>query len=244
MSKILLVGDTHGSYNELYLIYKTAQKNEVEAIVQLGDFGFGWDIHNKTNQCNWSRVISTQYYQKYKIPLYWIDGNHENFDRLEKIPLDENGYREIFPGVIHLSRGSKIKFGETTFLALGGAYSVDKNGRKIGKSWWEQETITDEDVDRAIKAGPADILLTHDIPFGVEEEESLIDHISHYGQHAIIGSQANERRVSQVLESCGARKVFHGHLHRRYAKVMDSGVMVVGLNCQDTGGENLLVIDC
>jgi len=213
---VMLLGDTHGNPDALLAAFNRAYNLGVEAIIQLGDFGFGWQV-GEDDICDFSYLTGSMV-EKTGIPFYWLDGNHENFDRLYALPLNEAGHRPILEGVTHLPRGSVIKFGETTFMAFGGAYSVDKPNRQEGKSWWKQETASQEDIDRALSAGKVDILLTHDAPWGVQTEADYIWLEKTFGNDAVVFSQANQRVLTAVLESCKAKEVYHGHLHRAYTR--------------------------
>jgi len=227
MPSVLLAGDLHGNVNALQRAFRQAHYNEAIAVVQLGDYGFGW--HTDGDQC-WFATITADMAAETGIPFYFIDGNHENFDLLEKYPVDENGLREVAPNVWHITRGATITFGQTKFLALGGAYSVDKPNRAVGKSWWPQEAITIEDVERAIAAGPADVLLTHDIPDGIQDHHALKLHLNRmFGEGAAENSIENQKLISIVLKACGAQRAFHGHLHAFHETDLD-GITIVGLD--------------
>lgn len=58
----------------------------------------------------------------------FVDGNHENFDRLYSYPVKEwNGGKvhEIRPSVLHLMRGEVFTIEDKKFFAFGGASSHD-----------------------------------------------------------------------------------------------------------------------
>lgn len=239
MPSVLLVGDLHGDVFALQRAFRQAYYNEAVAIVQLGDYGFGW--RRDGDQC-WFATITSDLVAETSIPFYFIDGNHENFDLLEKYAVGENGLREVATSVYHIPRGECVTFGETRFLALGGAYSVDKPNRKTGVSWWPQEAITEEDVQRAIAAGPVDVLLTHDIPDGIQDHHALKIRLNGmFGEGAAENSIANQQLVSRVLTACGAQRVFHGHLHAFHETDLD-GVTVVGLE-KESDPNSLVLLD-
>ena len=198
---VLLAGDTHGDSAALGEIFFQAFEIGAKAIIQLGDFGFGWSM-GKDGICNFSRLASGMS-QETGIPLYWLDGNHEAFPRLDQLPVDPiTGLRPILNGVTHLPRGSTMKIGNTTFRAFGGAYSVDIDYRTKGLSWWPEETCTEEDVENAIVAGPADIFLSHDCPAGVQDTEGLRRKLVEWGPHA-----ANMSIINQEKVRCAMRRV-------------------------------------
>ena len=239
MPRVLLLGDTHGRPHALSEAFRHAVEAGAEAIIQLGDYGFGWSL-GEDGFCDFSYLTAAMA-ERAGVPFYWIDGNHENFDLLETIEPDGNGHRRITDGVTHLGRGSKITFGETTFLAIGGAYSVDKPRRKEGVSWWPQETITDEDVERAVAAGPAHVVLSHDAPYGLQDEGNLAWLAKTFGQDAVTNSLANQRRVLRVVEASGARELFHGHLHRSYVKRLPNGCVVTCVNLETDKGSRVVL---
>lgn len=239
MPQVLLVGDLHGSPDALVEAFQMAYEHRVQAIIQLGDYGYGWRLDGN-GECSFAELTSEMALEA-SIPFYFIDGNHENFDLLETKPVGSDGLRLVAWMVWHIPRGATLKVGETTFLALGGAYSVDKPHRTLGVSWWPQEMITQDDVDKAILAGPADVLLTHDVPYGIQDDLELISRLnSMFGIGAAERSLDNQRLISKVLASCGAQRVFHGHLHRAYDAQLGE-VAVTGLEKERNPGSKALL---
>jgi len=96
-----------------------------------------------------------------------VDGNHEDSARLDAHPIDEDGRRRLSDHVWHLPRGFRWQWGDSTWVAVGGAVSVDKQYRIEGKTWFAAEELTSEEADLIIAAGPADIVVAHDAPLGV-----------------------------------------------------------------------------
>ena len=142
--KILLAGDFHGNASHANLVFAHAKKLDCQEIYQLGDFGYGWEmitLKGGHTACKFSTTIA-KFVKKYNIPLSFLDGNHENFDRLLALPLDKDGKRTVAPGVKHLPRGLRFFLDGRTFLTIGGAVSVDRAYRVEGKSWWAKEPIT------------------------------------------------------------------------------------------------------
>ena len=240
---VLLVGDLHGNVPALRAAFKTAADYRASAIIQLGDFGFGWDIDG-ARRCSFS-FRAARYAETYGVPLYFLDGNHENFDRLEEIAIDPaTGLRPIFDGVTHLPRSSTLTIAGTRFRAFGGAYSVDIDHRTPHKSWWVQETVTDDDVERAIAAGPADVFVSHDVPAGTQDSAGLARKLSEWGPNAALNSLMNQERVRTALIASGARWAFHGHLHEFrecYIDANHSLPYVTGLNCDGLTGNRFLL---
>lgn len=63
-----------------------------------------------------------------------------------------------------LPRGHRWETGGRTFVALGGAPSVNRLRLTEGLTWWPTEVITEEHVASTIVGGHAEIMLTHDSP--------------------------------------------------------------------------------
>lgn len=232
-----MLGDTHGNPSAVVAAWAEARAESCEAVVQLGDFGFGWLWEG--GECAFSAFVS-DVARMTGIPAYFVDGNHENHDALNAIPVGADGLRVVADGVTHLPRGSKLRLGGTTFLALGGAYSVDRPYRTLGVDLWEGEELSDADVERAVAAGPADALLSHDCPAGLQTDGDVAWLTRRFGPGAWPGSNANQERVSRVLKSSGAGVVWHGHLHRRRTSDL-GGVRVEGLNAETARGSTVVV---
>jgi len=229
--RVLMLGDIHGDPSALQKAFSKARWSDCVAIVQCGDFGYGWSI-GADDKCDFS-MLASEMSQETGIPLYWVDGNHENFDHLLQQPLDENGLRPIADGVTHLPRGSTLTIDGVRFRAFGGAYSVDIDYREPHVSWWPQETITDDDVAVALAAGPADVFISHDAPTGVQDTEGLRRKLADWGKDAAQKSIENQNRVREALLASGAMRAYHGHLHQSYDCFLDHAegwIKVTGLN--------------
>ena len=228
--RILLLGDTHRNARFLAVAFAAAERAGCERIIQLGDFGFGWQwlgLGENLEICKFSALASVMV-ERSGIELDFIDGNHENFDRLSSHPLRADGTQEVAPGVRHLPRGHRFELEGCRFLALGGATSLDRMARRRGVSWWEQEAITPAEVE-ACGQEPVDVLLAHDMPIecGIRADR----HQSGYGLSADMDWYRNRMRVSEVLQATQPSWVFHGHLHHRYERDLrpDVDASVIGL---------------
>lgn len=105
--KILLVGDVHGNFVKLWR-YLTFAKKEfgVTKAIQLGDFGFFGDIPVKM-----------------PIPVFVLDGNHENHSLITKQNIfkwSENNIHFVKRGTISKKFGFPCGF-------IGGALNVDRS---------------------------------------------------------------------------------------------------------------------
>lgn len=228
--RIAFLGDVHMNGPWTRQVVEHAIEQHADVVIQLGDFGY-------TFSASFLIAVETVL-AKVGIPLLFVDGNHEAFPILLNYPIGHNGLRKITNHIWHLPRGFRWEWGDVRFLALGGAYSVDRPWRVPGKSWWRDEGITPGDVAVAIAEGPADVLISHDCPTGVTIPG--IDDCS--GQPPFPLAElvrANEHRqlLRQVVDAVQPRAIWHGHYHVDYSATVDLGygpVLVTGLDCDAT----------
>lgn len=93
------------------------------------------------------------YWDKMPWTTLFIDGNHENHAALDSYPVEEwhgGKIHRITDSIIHLMRGQIYEIGGFSFFTLGGADSIDKYNRTIGKSWWAEELPFKEEYDEAM----------------------------------------------------------------------------------------------
>jgi Icc-related predicted phosphoesterase len=210
--KFYVLGDTHGREEAIAVAVRHAKMEGCQQIVQVGDFG------------NWPHVPDGGEFLAYAekvcaendVMFWWLDGNHENHDRLEVL-VDEHGRDkpiELSPHVHYLPRSCRWKWEGVTFMALGGAYSIDQQWRTPHISWWSGETITASDVERAAVGDRPDVMLTHDAPLGVTPwaEAATRDRKKDLWPE----SKANREALTAVFEAVKPSLLVHGHYHRRY----------------------------
>jgi len=175
---ILLSGDFHaGSVGELSVItkknlikkYGKELYSHIKYHIILGDAGFMWD-HNKERDeynCNALRVRP--------FPILCVMGNHEPVYGKKYLPEDDIGIGEKVivvkkqnPFIAYLKRGKIYNIDGLKILVLGGALSVDREGRIEGKSWWKEEYWSEEeknDVFNLIKKeNKFDFVMSHTGP--------------------------------------------------------------------------------
>ena len=163
---IYLTGDTHGSLDIDKLCSKrfAVPINKNDFVIILGDFGFIWqNIPDETEKywLNW-------FEQKPWTTLF-IDGNHENFSRLNAMPVEEwhgGKIHRIGKSVIHLMRGQVFNIEGSTFFTFGGGKSIDAANRTEGISWWPEEQANYREIDEGYENllkhdNKVDFVLTH-----------------------------------------------------------------------------------
>lgn len=135
---IFVTGDTHIPIDIKKLNtsnfpeQKKMTKNDY--VIICGDFGLYWKKDKEYKY--WRKWLLEK-----NFTVLWIDGNHENFDWINQMPIVEwhNGLVHKDENIIHLMRGNCYNINGYNFLALGGALSVDKEQRQEHVSWWQEE---------------------------------------------------------------------------------------------------------
>jgi predicted phosphohydrolase len=139
---IYLTGDTHGEIDHSNLnndkVKKACGNEFPDYVIVLGDFGFIWsnDPYNAQEQY-WLNWLDAKPFK-----ILFIDGNHENFTRINKLPtvnMFGSEVGQVSDNVFHLRRGHIYTIENKTFFCMGGAMSVDKNERIPFISWWSEE---------------------------------------------------------------------------------------------------------
>ncbi len=229
-NKILFAGDWHGFTGQALAVVRHAVKNNIKTIIQVGDFGI------------WQGNEGDKFIHKLErdlkaagITCYFIDGNHENFNKLYGFPINKDGLREIAPHILHMPRGFVFKWQGLNVLALGGAYSVDKDGRVPGKSWWIEELINDQDVKTAVanakSAGKIDLMITHDSPISVpntitDDPISQMNGIRFFGESNIVSSNDHRKVLDTVYSAAKPSLIVHGHYHTNFYKAAPYGMVI------------------
>jgi len=221
-TEVVLVGDVHGNTGAAFQVIDHAASLGVGLILQVGDWGFWGDQGGLAFQRKVEKRLAVL-----GLDLWWVRGNHEDQQRLAALPVDADGRRQISEHVWNLPDGYRWRWDDTTWVAVGGAVSVDKALRTEGKNWFASEELTDEQASRIIADGPADVVVSHDAPLGVPFLRRLLRQQlpawrreSPWPTGTVIRSDEHQRRIRQVVEGVGARRLFHGHHHIRYSDTL------------------------
>lgn len=184
---VYVCGDTHFGYDH----HKITSKNWPEQrkltkedyLIVAGDFGLLWEWKGQTKQEKyWIKELQSR-----KFTTLFIDGNHENFDRLgklEQIDMFGDKVGVVAEGIYHLLRGRVYTICGKTFFTFGGAMSTDKEHRTIGMSWWKEETQTKAEEELAYDNlekhnFDVDFIITHAAPKSVVSTFTFIDPVRH-----------------------------------------------------------------
>jgi predicted phosphodiesterase len=231
---IYITGDTHGDFKHRFNTESFPEQKGMtkdDYVIICGDFGGVWDIGwESKNEKYW-----LDWFEERPYTLLFVDGNHENYDRLY-------GYLEkewhggkvhvLRPHVLHLMRGQVFEIDGKKFFTFGGASSHDIQGGiletddpnfKLKKkaleklyipyrinhlSWWERELASEEEMEEG-----RNNLLKHDYTV-----DFIVTHCCSSSTQACIGGPwYKPDRETDYLEFiknyANYKKWFFGHYH-------------------------------
>jgi hypothetical protein len=202
---ILFLGDNHGSWSELLFKINT-KKISNSIIISVGDLGIGFHPSQDIITCG----SLNKEFKKNNINFYGIRGNHDNpsaFKGNDRICLDNFELVEDY---------SVFEHGSNLIQLIGGAVSIDRTGRTVGVSYWENEGVVfDRDACKKV-----DILVTHTAPsycFPQQLNEMV------YGwareDAYLLEDLADERAVmDEIFKLCNPSLHLYGHFHSSWTE--------------------------
>lgn len=162
---LFVCGDTHGDVDVRKLTSKFFDASELtkdDYVLICGDAGIVWD------EGNYDKYIQRWYNEKPWTTLF-IDGNHENHDALDRLPVEKwcgGKIHRISDSIIHLMRGQVFEIDNHSIFTMGGASSHDKLYRTEGVSWWGKEIPSlneymEANVNLANRGNEVEYIFTH-----------------------------------------------------------------------------------
>ena len=230
---IYITGDTHGDFEPRFKPESFPEQEEMtrdDYVIICGDFGGVWDPAESSYEKMW-----LDWLESLPFTLLFVDGNHENHERLATYPVKEwNGgkVQEIRPHVLHLMRGQVFTLQGKTFFAFGGAQSHDIQGgvlepddpdfeKKLRKacygelpfrinhlSWWAAEMPSEEEMAEGRRN-----LAAHD-----NTVDFIVTHCCATSTQVLLGGSLFKpdpatRYFEEIHNSVNYGKWFFGHYH-------------------------------
>jgi len=173
---VFVTGDCHADFSKFNMENFPDQDKltKDDYMIICGDFGGVWNKDTESKQEKWWM----DWLEEKPFTTLFVDGNHENFDRLYAYPVEEwNGGKvhKIRPSVIHLMRGQVFTLAGKTFFTFGGASSHDISSGILDTdapdfyeirsrlyragamyrinhfSWWKEELPSEEEMEEGRK---------------------------------------------------------------------------------------------
>jgi predicted phosphodiesterase len=231
---IYITGDTHGEFRHRFNMENFPEQREMtkdDYVIICGDFGGIWEVGEESGD----EKYWLDWFEGRSYTLLFVDGNHENFDRLNAYPVKMwhgGKVHEIRPHVLHLMRGQVFEIDGKKIFTFGGARSHDISGGILETddpdfkekkkdlrrnyipfrinhiSWWEQELANDEEM----KEGRAN-LSAHG--FAVD---FIVTHCCSTSTQVFLGGSMYEPDpetdyLEYIKNSVDYKKWFFGHYH-------------------------------
>lgn len=209
---IYITGDTHGNHDIAKLFPgsfpdgKTLTRDDY--VIIAGDFGGVWFGDKRDD-------ITLDFYEEKKYTVLFVDGNHENFDALERHPVEEwNGGKihRIRENVIHLMRGQVYVIDGKKIFTFGGGVSIDKAARLPYISWWPQEEASYAEIQEAMDnlekhKNKVNYIITHAAPESIVQNELCQIH------SLMKVDCATEKFLNEIYNNLEFEMWFCGHYH-------------------------------
>lgn len=204
---LAIAGDWHGNQFHAVRAIEYAAEQGADAILHVGDFAYDF-------KPNFMAAVQRAL-EDTGLILGAVPGNHENYNYLD-IREQEHGCTAIplRPNIFYLPRTYRWEWNGVRFLAMGGAHSVDRPWRTPGKEWWRRETITAFEAEKAIDGGPADVMITHDVPAGVRIP-CIEGNPLGFPAAEIEAAERHRQLLRQIVDQVRPRRLFAGHYHCR-----------------------------
>ena len=209
---VYLTGDIHGDPERVVQFCLSMKPRRTDTIILLGDVAANYTGGQRDE---WVK----QTLEKLKINILCIHGNHEmRPSTIESYKLKEwrGGmvwYEEAYPHLLFAKDGEIYTIEGKSYLAIGGAYSVDKFYRlEQNYGWWADEQPSEE-IKRYVesqigKAKSVDYVLTHTCPHKYEPREAFLNFID---QSTV--DDSTERWLDTIEEKLEYKLWFCGHWH-------------------------------
>ena len=230
---IYITGDCHRNFERFNrsIFPEQQEMTKEDYVIVCGDFGGVW---NKGKE-NKEETMLLDWLDCKSFTTLFVDGNHENFDRLYDYPVENwhgGKVHKIRPSVIHLMRGQVFDIDDRSIFTFGGASSHDIDGgilepddpdyKKKKKeldqgwlpyrinhvSWWEQELPSEEEMEE----GRKNLELHHNTV------DFIVTHCCSSSTQAMLGGSLYKpdmetAYLEEIKQNTKFKKWFFGHYH-------------------------------
>ena len=259
--KIILGGDTHGDRNHVRWLLDKAQRREADGVLVLGDFGV-WD-HSDGGAFTKGVAADAE---RCGMPLWFLPGNHENYDLLEEWERDNPRHEDgsvLVHGSAYLRyspRGHRWEWEGWKFLSLGGAYSVDKDWRieadlnglyqiEERQSRGHKLTSKQEYLKKTGRSlwWPQEEITEEEAKSAAKggvvdimfAHDKPMDAELAWNRKDFPETHANQIYLQKVVDATKPRLYLHGHFHYAYSDhLLRTNTTVVGLDCEPDGSRS------
>ena len=230
---IYITGDCHRNFERFNrsIFPEQQEMTKEDYVIVCGDFGGVWNKGKEDKE----ETMLLDWLDCKSFTTLFVDGNHENFDRLYDYPVENwhgGKVHKIRPSVIHLMRGQVFDIDDRSIFTFGGASSHDIDGgilepddpdyKKKKKeldqgwlpyrinhvSWWEQELPSEEEMEE----GRKNLALQHNAV------DFIVTHCCSSSNQAMLGGSLYKpdmetTYLEEIKQNTKFKKWFFGHYH-------------------------------
>lgn len=227
---LLFAGDWHANIKWAKHVIRETSKTNIKNIIQVGDFGFGFFKDRELHALN--DLLSES-----GLTLYVLRGNHDSTDFLYGA-IDSPEPWQILSNLVYLPDAYRLKIGNYIAVVAGGAGSIDRSSREPRVDWWEDELLSLNSLSRILDDGPADIVLSHDVPLEFPLNNATSNIVQYYLQRdptVLRYCQEHQSALSMIVKTLHPSLLIHGHHHTVWRKNVNGTIMC----CLDMDGTSL-----
>lgn len=230
---IYITGDCHQNFERFNMSIFPEQKEMTkdDFVIICGDFGGVWSKGEESKE----ETMLMDWLDCKSFTTLFVDGNHENFDRLYDYPVEVwhgGNVHKIRPSVIHMMRGQVFEIDSKSIFTFGGARSHDIDGgilepddpdyKKKKKeldqgrrpyrinhvSWWQQELPSTEEMEEGRKN-----LAAHG-----NKVDFIVTHCCSSSTQILLGGSMYKPDIEttyleEIRQTTNFKKWFFGHYH-------------------------------
>lgn len=230
---IYITGDCHRNFERFNTRIFPEQKEMTkdDFVIICGDFGGVWHKDEESKE----ETMLMDWLECKSFTTLFVDGNHENFDRLNAYPVEKwhgGKVHKIRPSVIHLMRGQVFEIDGKSIFSFGGASSHDIDGgilesddpdfkrkkRELDQgwrpyrinhvSWWQQELPSDGEMEEGRRN-----LAAHD-----NTVDFIVTHCCASSTQTFLGGSMytpdiETTYLEEIRQNVRFKKWFFGHYH-------------------------------
>jgi len=229
MKKLLVVGDVHAHLETLKNLVNSL-KDRICAVVQVGDFELYQSKqaidremkyltkYNKVNDAQaLKRKILNKDLEPFPVPVYYINGNHEDFENLDTEYLKHLN-------IHYIPQGSIVEVGDYVIGGVGGVHSSSKRTYKTEDlEGADKRFYTLGDVEKLLndhRSNRINVMVTHQASAGLIPERKAKKWKPYW--------EEGTKDFEKLLNLPKLRHYIHGHHHVNYS-IKKGGVDCIGL---------------
>lgn len=223
--EVVVAGDWHGNTEFAVAAIERAAAAGHGVMLHVGDFAFRF-------QRRFLEAVD-EALDRHGMHLLFVRGNHDSTSELGDLPApDADLTQRVADRIRFLPDGTRWTWQGRSWVAVGGAPSIDRAMRVPGVSWWPDEVLDPAVAARIIADGPVDAVLAHDAPDRVEIP-GIMDS-SWLPSECAARCRSHRQLLGEVADGVRPELWVHGHYHVRYRE-RRGPMTVAGLDADVNG---------